>query len=147
MFIATLGTGQIYGKYGLHLMDESPENQDRIVAMVKQYIDIAEKLKSKITIGSIKGNVPKGADREKHLAIMGGLLRQISDYACAQNVTVLLEATNRFDNNVLNTGREIFEQVVEYWCIFRILECALHPPQDIPASRRSSHMSLKSRSL
>lgn len=31
-------------------------------------------------------------------------LKRIDDYAGQKNVTVLLEATNRYENNVLNTG-------------------------------------------
>ena len=50
MFIATLGTGMIYGKYGLYLMDPDEERQARIVAMVKRYIDIAQAIGSKVTI-------------------------------------------------------------------------------------------------
>lgn len=107
MCIATLGTGMIYGKYGLYLMDPDAERQEKIVSMVKHYIDIAKSIGSKVTIGSIKGNVPKGADREECLAIMGRCMKQISDYAVEQGVYVLLEATNRFENNVLNTGREV----------------------------------------
>ncbi|MEA4911857.1 MAG: sugar phosphate isomerase/epimerase family protein [Oscillospiraceae bacterium] len=105
--IATLGTGQIYGKYGLYLMDPDEQRQRRIVDMVCRYIDIAAQLGSKVTIGSIKGNVPQGGDREVCLAVMGKLLREISAYAVEKNVTVLLEATNHFENNVLNTGKDV----------------------------------------
>lgn len=114
MFIATLGTGMIYGKYGLHLMDEDEERQKTIVSMVKHYIDIAESIGSKVTIGSIKGNVPKGADREKCLSIMGKCMQQISAYAVQKNVFVLLEATNHFENNVLNTGKELHDFIEKY---------------------------------
>ncbi len=111
MFIATLGTGQIYGKYGLYLMDEDEEKQKTIVEMVKKYINVAKKIGSKVTIGSIKGNVPKGADRAVCLGIMGKCLRQISDYAVEQGVTILLEATNHFENNVLNTAKDVVEMI------------------------------------
>lgn len=114
MFIATLGTGMIYGKYGLHLMDEDNLNQDRLFGMLRQYIDIAKKIGSKITIGSVKGNYPKGEDKEKYLDIMGENLRRIADYAQQQDVTVLLEATNRFENNVLNTGKDVCEMIEKY---------------------------------
>ena len=114
MFIATLGTGMIYGKYGLYLMDEDEVRQARIVNMVKHYVDIAKSIGSKVTIGSIKGNVPKGADRQKCLEIMGKCMQEISDYAGKQGVKILLEATNHFENNVLNTGREVREFIEKY---------------------------------
>lgn len=114
MFIATLGTGAIYGKYGLYLMDESRENCEKLIEMVKRFIDAAAVMGSKVTIGSIKGNVPKGADEEKCLDIMGKNLQVISEYAVNKGVTVLLEATNRFENNVLNTGKEVFDMIEKY---------------------------------
>ncbi|MEA5050201.1 MAG: sugar phosphate isomerase/epimerase family protein [Oscillospiraceae bacterium] len=107
IFIATIGTGQIYGRYGLYLMDPNEARRRQLVGMLRRYIDIAEKLGSKVTIGSIKGNVPKDADRAYCLGVMGEMLREITSYAAEKGVTVLLEATNRFENNVLNTGREV----------------------------------------
>lgn len=114
MFIATLGTGTIYGTYGLHLMDENEDNCQRLIGMVKEFIDVAALLKSKVTIGSIKGNVPAGADREQCIAIMGKNLQIITSYAYKMGVTVLLEATNRLENNVLNTGKEVFDIIEKY---------------------------------
>ena len=114
MFIATLGTGMIYGKYGLYLMDPDPERQARIVGMVRQYIDIAAAIGSKVTIGSIKGNVPAGADRGACLDIMGKCMGEIAAYAVEKNVYVLLEATNHFENNVLNTGKQVHDFIEKY---------------------------------
>lgn len=114
MGIATLGTGMIYGKYGLYLMDVEPERQEKIVSMVEHYIDIAQTIGSKVTIGSIKGNVPRGADRETCLAIMGKCMRDISAYAVKKGVYVLLEATNHYENDVLNTGRELHDFISKY---------------------------------
>lgn len=111
MIVATIGTGIIYGKYGLHLMDENEDNQNRLLGMVKSFIDIAAKIESKVTIGSIKGNVPKGGDRDKHLGIMAANLKNISEYAVSKGVNILLEATNRFENNVLNTAKDVVEMI------------------------------------
>jgi sugar phosphate isomerase/epimerase len=114
MFIATLGTGIIYSKYGLHLADENKDNSSRLIAMVKVYIDIAAKLRSKVTIGSIKGNMPKDKDRQKYLDIIGKNLKTVSDYAVEKGVFVLLEATNRYENNIINTGRDIYDMIKNY---------------------------------
>ena len=114
IFVATLGTGMIYGRYGLYLMDPDETRRERLVEMVKVYIDAAQQLGSKVTIGSIKGNVPAGSNRDTCLDIMGRTLRQLSDYAVSRGVTLLLEATNRFENNVINTGRELFDMIERY---------------------------------
>ena len=105
--VSTLGTGTIYGKYGLHLCDENMENQERLFDMVCRFIDCAAQLSSRVTIGSIKGGIRPEQNREKHLMILGKALKRIDDYAAKKGVTMLLEATNRYENNVINTAREL----------------------------------------
>ena len=105
--VSTLGTGTIYGKYGLHLCDENEENQERLYGMVCRFIDCAAALSSRVTIGSIKGNILPGQDREAHLDILARALKRIDDYAAKKGVTMLLEATNRYENNVMNTAAEL----------------------------------------
>lgn len=109
MEIATLGTGMIYGLYRLSLMDPDRARRQEIVARVNAYVDVASRLNSRVTVGSIKGNVPKGADRQQHLAWMGECLQEITGYAGNQGVDILLEATNRYENNVFNTAEETRE--------------------------------------
>lgn len=112
--VSTLGTGTIYGKYGLHLCDENEENQQRLFEMVCRFVDCAALLGSRVTIGSIKGNIKSGQDREKHGDILGRALSRIDDYAGKKGVTILLEATNRYENNVLNTGEQVSEIIRAY---------------------------------
>lgn len=114
MEVATLGTGTIYGKYGLHLCDENESNQNRLYEMVCRFIDCAAELSSGVTIGSIKGSISAGADREKHLHILGCALRRIDDYAGEKGVIILLEATNRYENNVLNNAAELAGMIHSY---------------------------------
>lgn len=112
MSIATIGTGMLYGKYGMSLMDPNASRREEIVKRVRSYIDIAAQLKSRVTIGSIKGNVPKDGNREQHIAWLAECLQQISQYAMDTGIHILLEATNRYENNVLNTSLEI-KQFIE----------------------------------
>lgn len=114
VFISTLGTGTIYGKYGLYLMDQDEDRRNNLVERVKQFIDVAAELGSKVTIGSIKGNVPKGENRDVYLDTMGKTLSVLSKYAGERGVKVLLEATNRFENNVINTAHDIVAMVEKY---------------------------------
>ena len=107
--IETIGTGILYGKYKLHLMDQDEERRKYLIERVKAYIDVAKRLGSRITIGSIKGNVPINEDRGKYLDTLKSSLSAISEYASEKGVIVLLEATNRFENNVLNTAKEVYD--------------------------------------
>lgn len=112
--VATLGTGTIYGTTGLHLCDGSEENRERLHGMLRRFVDVAAQLGARVTLGSVKGNIPPGADREKSLALLGRSLRRIDEYAARQGVTLLVEATNRYENNVLNTGRQVADIIRLY---------------------------------
>ncbi len=114
LIISTLGTGGIYGKYGLSLTDPDEERSSRVIQLVKDYIDVAKKLGSCVTVGSIKGNIKKDEDRPVYLDILGRNLQKIASYAEKQKVTLLLEATNRLENNVLNTAKETREIIERY---------------------------------
>lgn len=114
VFVSTLGTGTIYGKYGLYLMDQNEERRDNLITRVKRFIDVAAEIGSKVTIGSIKGNVPKGENREVYLNTMGETLSLLSAYAGDRGVKILLEATNRFENNVINTAKDIVSMIETY---------------------------------
>ena len=69
---------------------------------MKKFIDKASVLRSKVTIGSVKGNIPKGQKPEQYLEVMGENLKMLDEYASKKNVFLLLEATNRFENNIVN---------------------------------------------
>lgn len=107
MSVATLGTGTIYGKFGLHLCDEDEKRQERLYGMVCRFIDCAAELSSRVTIGSIKGAIAPDQDRARHMRILGDALSRIDRYAGEKGVTMLLEATNRYENNVLCNADEL----------------------------------------
>lgn len=114
VFVSTLGTGTIFSKFGLHLCDDDAQKQEKLFHMVCRFIDCAAELSSRVTIGSIKGRILPDQDREKHLQIFGQALKRIDDYAAEKGVTVLLEATNRYENNVLNTALDIRELIMKH---------------------------------
>lgn len=125
--ITTLATGAIYGTYGLSLTDFDRRDCDKLIEMVRVYLDLAARLGSHVTIGSIKGNIRRDEDRPEGLKILGENLKRISEYAGQTGVTVLLEATNRLENNVLNTAKEICDMIEEYELEhFKILMDSFH---------------------
>ena len=114
VFVSTLGTGTIFSKFGLHLCDDNAENQEKLFNMVCRFIDCAAEFASCVTVGSIKGRILPDQNREKHLEIFGKALKRIDDYAAEKGVTVLLEATNRYENNVLNTAADVRGIIEKY---------------------------------
>lgn len=112
LFIATIGTGMLYWNQGLSLVEMNTEKRQQLLSTMKKFIDKASVLRSKVTIGSVKGNIPKGQKPEQYLEVMGENLKMLDEYASKKNVFLLLEATNRFENNIVNTGADI-RRVIE----------------------------------
>ena len=97
---------------GLSLVEMNTEKRQQLLSTMKKFIDKASVLRSKVTIGSVKGNIPKGQKPEQYLEVMGENLKMLDEYASKKNVFLLLEATNRFENNIVNTGADI-RRVIE----------------------------------
>ena len=102
--VTTIGTGSIFGKFNLSIADPDPVRREVLYNILTEYVDLASVLGAKITIGSLKGNL--SADRKASLSIVGDELLRISRYASGKGVDMLLEATNRYENNYFNTGSE-----------------------------------------
>lgn len=114
MEISTLGTGSMYGLEGLSLIDDSSEKIATIQQRLRRFVDHAAILGSRVTIGSIKGNIPKGQDRAPYFDRLAVNLKVITDYAAEKGVLILLEATNRYENNLLNTGKDVHDFIVSH---------------------------------
>ncbi|HZK53866.1 MAG TPA: sugar phosphate isomerase/epimerase family protein [Desulfosporosinus sp.] len=114
MEISTIGTGFMYGMEGLSLIDDSPEVQMIIMDRMHRFVDKASALRSRITIGSIKGNIPKNKERQPYFDLLAKNLHTISEYAVGKGVLILLEATNRLENNLLNSGKDVHDFITKY---------------------------------
>lgn len=112
--VETIGTGPIWGKFGLSIMDQDPVRLSVLMEMVKKYIDVASKIGSKITIGSIKGNIPSFMTYEQGISYGAKSYQELDAYAGHKGVTILLEATNRYENNYFNRGQEVYDFIENY---------------------------------
>jgi len=112
--VETIGTGPIWGKFGLSIMDQDPIRLSVLIEMVKKYIDVASEIGSKITIGSIKGNIPSTMTYEQGISYGAKSYQELDNYAGHKGVTILLEATNRYENNYFNRGQEVYDFIEKY---------------------------------
>lgn len=106
LLASTISTGQSAKRDGLRLTGGTPEILKRTQERLCQHIDAASVLSCCITIGSLKG---KG-DPDNHDAEIKELreaLLPVVDYAEKKNVTILLEAINRYETALLNTAAEV----------------------------------------
>lgn len=104
--LAALGTGAAYGLEGLSL--SSPDNAVRANAIqrIKEHIQLAAPFKSRVIIGSMRGKVEAGVDRNDTKAWLAESLHECLDDAKKNEVTIFLEAINRYESNLLNSVEE-----------------------------------------
>jgi len=107
--ITTIATGRLYTEGKVGLLDEPVYSHEAAITGIKRYIEIARRLNVGIIIGSAKGIIPQGGDRERFLNALGERLLSINNYAKERGVEIYLEAINRYEINVLNTARETLD--------------------------------------
>ena len=104
MPVTTLGTGMAAGMDGLTFTDANPEIRQQAVQRVKAHIQLASRLGSAVTIGSLNGKLGSKADeadqiRKHHMACLEECCRAAAD----EDVSILLEPLNRYECDWLNT--------------------------------------------
>jgi len=109
MKVNAVGTGMSCLYDGLTLMHEDGDIRRQAVERLREFTDMAAELGSMVIIGSIKGKIPPGGDRDLYEKYCIESLKAVLDYAGQKGVTVLLEVLNRYETNFLNTAEEAHE--------------------------------------
>ena len=79
--ISAIVTGRLNTEGKVNLIDDVPYITQSAVAGMKQYIDMAERFKTDIVVGWIKGNIPAGGNEKKYLDRLAYHLQILNDYA------------------------------------------------------------------
>ena len=112
--VSAIVTGRLHTQENVSLTDESPDNIDRVISGLKQYIEIAEKFDTDIIIGWIRGKVTGKQSKADFERTLASNLKIISEYANQRNVKVYIEAINRYEVNSLNRAEEILELIEKF---------------------------------
>lgn len=104
---STISTGQSRGLEGISLLHEGralKKAQDRM----KQHIDAAALLGSKVTLGLLRGLGTSGQEQEEK-KILACNLEPVFRYAEMNQITILLEGINRYETSLLNSSSDVME--------------------------------------
>ncbi|MEW5785759.1 MAG: sugar phosphate isomerase/epimerase family protein [Bacillota bacterium] len=101
--ISTIGTGMGYIVDKLSLTDGDLIVRKNAVKRLKEHIDLSEKLKCGVIIGSMKGHITETNHYRKYEGYCLDGIKQLADYAGSKGVPLFLEAINRYELNFLNT--------------------------------------------
>ncbi len=107
--VSTISTGQAMGLEQLSLVSASRQTREVTLARLRRDIDFAIELgRPHVTIGLIRGRGGENSP-EMELPLLRDSLKQIADYAEAQQVVLNLEAINRYECKYLNSSEETLQ--------------------------------------
>ena len=101
LFCSTISTGQAFGREDISLAHPDESRRATAVVRIKQHIDAAAVLKSRVTIGLLRGKGDIGVFAES--------LRTCLEYAEKNDICLLLEPINRYETNLINSTNDAIE--------------------------------------
>lgn len=101
---------------GRDLIHPDKSVRDDGVQYMKDSLDAAEKLGSKLFAGPLASEVGRlwqsdDTQREKETELLVTQLKEVAEYAGKKNITICLEALNRFETSFLNLTSQVNEVV------------------------------------
>jgi sugar phosphate isomerase/epimerase len=100
--LSGLGTGAGFLRDRLHLVSPDPDIRRRALEFAATIIDRAGELGGFAIIGSLKGTIEKGVDREAAIGWLVDGLRSLAQRARTHGVPLILEPLNRYESNYIN---------------------------------------------
>jgi 5-keto-L-gluconate epimerase len=107
--IAAIVTGRLITEGKCNLIDDKPYVTHAALVGMKQYIDIAARLKTNIVLGWAKGNIPENGKKDKYLTRLANNLSTLSAYAIEKEVKIYIEVINRYETNIFTTAQELID--------------------------------------
>jgi sugar phosphate isomerase/epimerase len=107
---STISTGQARTLEGISLIDDDPAVRRKAQKRVNEHIAAAHLLGSQVTIGLLRGLGEAGRAKEQQERLSAMLAPCIA-YAQEQNVTLLLEAINRYETVLVNSAAAALELI------------------------------------
>jgi len=102
----SIATGQSFLEDGLSLFSTDDSTRDAAVARLHDHIDFASDWNACVIVGGIRGKLARAGDQQQFEAGCRSIEKCVA-YAQKKNVTILLEAINRYETNVFNTLNEV----------------------------------------
>lgn len=109
MKISAIVTGRLNTEGQVNLIDDVPYITQSAIMGMKQYIEMAERFKTDIVVGWVKGKIPAGGNEKRCLDRLAYNLQILDDYAGERGVRLFLEVINRYETNIFNTAEVTME--------------------------------------
>lgn len=102
---STISTGQAFGREHISLLSADAQSVRGAQERLKQHIDAAKILGSKVTLGLLRG-IGDRTDPAAERRALAERLQPVLEYADKQGVMLLIEAINRFECSILFSAED-----------------------------------------
>ncbi|MBC7892112.1 MAG: sugar phosphate isomerase/epimerase [Sphingobacteriaceae bacterium] len=103
--VSCISTGQVYADGGLTLTHENPQTRRDVVAIFREFIDLAEGFGNLVNIGRVRGPLD-GRSKAQVSDLFAEVARELCTYAQTKDVTLILEPVNRYETDFINSVEE-----------------------------------------
>ena len=107
--ISSIGTGLAFLRDGITLTHPDESRRAEAKSRMERFIELGSRLKCVVIIGLMKGQVRDLQSRERYLELFGETVRSLLALAEKKEVTLVLEAVNRYESDIFNTIAETCE--------------------------------------
>jgi sugar phosphate isomerase/epimerase len=109
--IPMISSGQVFAEGGLCFTSSDPEVRDRAISRIKELVDQAQRFRSMVNIGRVRGPVQPDKSRRKSEDRFLDAMNEIAQYAEPRGVVIALEPVNRYEINFINRVGEAVEMI------------------------------------
>jgi sugar phosphate isomerase/epimerase len=107
--IPMISSGQVFAEGGLCFTSPDKTIRDRAISRIKGLIDIAQRFRSMVNIGRVRGPLDPGTPRRVAEDRFLDALNEVARYAEPKGVDIALEPVNRYEINFINRVEEAVE--------------------------------------
>lgn len=112
--MSSIGTGLAWVRDGLSLTSRDEEVRARAIARLRNFIHLGAEFGSVVIVGLIKGLVKESENRNEYDLHLTEALEACLAVARESGVTLVLEAMNRYESDVLNTIEECVRTIEQF---------------------------------
>ena len=109
--VPAIGTGQAWGEEHLSLTNPDPSVRDKAISRIKSHISLAQRLKSLVIIGLIRGMTPPGQTKLQSMRFLEECLRDCAKDASDHGIRLAVEPLNRYETDLILNVDEGLELV------------------------------------
>lgn len=114
MGVSSIGTGLAFMRDGITMANRDERVRQRAIARLQGFIHLGAEFGSVVIVGLIKGLVKESESRSEYERHLTEAMDACLPVARGSGVTLVLEAMNRYESDILNTMEECVRYIEQF---------------------------------